>query len=209
MGPWVPWSILIGWNRHHDYLTRSSAIGWEFESDFEMLCGTISFARDHFLRAGPFPSCGTISFARWRDDELILASIGFSSTFQLRPQFIYQTFAFTSCYSQPPSSIFIKHAIQPTDAIIQLHYCLATIEITIVTWCRWLSHPFQKPPQTLSSSSCLISNPSLNGPKSLLFQHRYLIILVILYFSKIPLFPMPLSTSLTPTTITVHGEENV
>ena len=54
----------------------------------------------------------------------------------------------------------------------------------------------------------LISNPSSNGPKSLLFQHCYLIILVILYFSKIPLSPMPLLTFLTPTTITVHREKN-
>ena len=93
---------------------------------------------------------------RWRDDELILASIRFSSTFQLWPQLIYQTFDFISCYPQPLSSIFIKHAIQPTDAIIQLHYCLAAIEITIVAWCRWLSHPFRKSPQTLSSSLCQI-----------------------------------------------------
>ena len=55
----------------------------------------------------------------------------------------------------------------------------------------------------------LISNPLSDGPKSLLLQHCCLIILVILYFSKIPLSPMPVSTLLTPTTITVHGEENV
>ena len=81
---------------------------------------------------------------QWRDDEPILASIRFSSTFQLWPQLIYQTFDFISCYPQPPSSIFIKHAIQPTDATIQLHYYLAAIEIMMVAWCRWLSHPFQK-----------------------------------------------------------------
>ena len=55
----------------------------------------------------------------------------------------------------------------------------------------------------------LISNPSSNGPESLLFQHRCLIILVILYFSKILLSPMPLLTLLTLTTITVHGEKNM
>ena len=55
----------------------------------------------------------------------------------------------------------------------------------------------------------LISNPLSDGPKSLLLQHHCLIILVILYFSKIPLSPMPLSTLLTLTTITVHGEKNV
>ena len=54
-----------------------------------------------------------------------------------------------------------------------------------------------------------ISNPLSNGPKSLLLQHLCLIILVILYFSKIPLSPMPLQTSLTLTTITVHGEKNM
>ena len=53
-----------------------------------------------------------------------------------------------------------------------------------------------------------ISNPLSNGPKSLLLQHCSLIILAILYFSKIPLSPMPLS-SLTPMTITMHGEKNV
>ena len=42
----------------------------------------------------------------WRDDEPILASIGFSSTFQLQPQLIYQIFDFIACYPQPPSSIF-------------------------------------------------------------------------------------------------------
>ena len=31
------------------WLTESSAIGWEFESDFEILHRTISFAQDHFL----------------------------------------------------------------------------------------------------------------------------------------------------------------
>ena len=52
----------------------------------------------------------------------------------------------------------------------------------------------------------LISNPLSDGPESLLLQHCCLIILVILYFLKIPLSPMPLST---PMTIIVHGEKNV
>ena len=55
----------------------------------------------------------------------------------------------------------------------------------------------------------LISNPLSDGPKSLLLQHHCLIIFAILYFSKIPLSPMPVSTLLTPRTITVHGEKNV
>ena len=102
-GLWALWHDLIGrpsahralslagisaeqaLNRRHDYLIRSNLIGWEFQSDFDILrgiissqrgtisfaCGaisithgTISFAWDHSLpvreqfalRVGPFPS---------------------------------------------------------------------------------------------------------------------------------------------------------
>ena len=60
------------------------------------------------------------------------------------------------------ASIIDFHVIQSTDAIIQLHYCLATIEITMVTWYKWLSHLFQKLPQALSSSSCQIISSQIH-----------------------------------------------
>ena len=43
-----------------------------------------------------------------------------------------------------------------------------------------------------------ISNPLSNGPKNLLLQYLCLIILVILYFLKVPLSPIHLWTLLTP-----------
>ena len=91
---------------------------------------------------------------RWQTDSSIYWSL--LNIPNLTSAYIYQIFDFISFYPQPPSSIFHQNAIQPSDAIIQLHYCLATIDITMVAWFRWLSHPFQKSPQTLSSSCQII-----------------------------------------------------
>ena len=34
--------IVIGPNRHHDYLIRNAVIGWKFETDFELEFETYS-----------------------------------------------------------------------------------------------------------------------------------------------------------------------
>ena len=132
------------------------------------------------------------------------------------------------------SSIYqiLIHIPTPTSAHIsnlRLHLMLSTAPIINFS----SNMPYSQPMQSSSSTIALqpvtswsilkittdfilllvpnypISNSLSDGPKSLLLQYHCLIILVILYFSKIPLSPMPMSTSLTPTTITVHGEKNV
>ena len=49
---------------------------------------------------------------------------------------------------------------------ISYPYISFMLIITMVTWFRWLSHPFQKLPQTLSSSSCQITPSQICYQKS-------------------------------------------
>ena len=129
---------------------------------------------------------------RWRDDEPILASIGFFSTFQLRPQLIYQIFNFISSYPQPPSSIFhqtchtAKWCNHPAPLLPCNHWHHdGRLMQMIITSTPKITTDFI----LLLVSNYPLSNPLSKGPKSLLLQHLCLIILAILYFFEDSFIP--------------------